>query len=129
MKKNARLYHCACCHEPVIICSTCDRSHIYCSACSQFARSQSRRRASKKYQSSRKGRVNNAQRQHRYRQRQRQKVTHQGSILNIANVLLPTQENRPNRVSHKRLIGRKTHTQCHFCHGECEPFLRQRFIR
>ncbi len=129
MKKSARLYNCARCHCQVIICSHCDRSNIYCtSSCSQSARSQSRRRAGKKYQSSRKGRFNNAQRQQRYRQRQMQKVTHQGSTLNEVNALLQNNTNRANSVSRQKLTRREKQTHCHFCHCECDSFLRRGFI-
>ena len=80
MSLSARLYHCQRCHTPVIICSHCDRGQRYCPGdCGQIARTASRRRAAKKYQSTRAGRFNNAQRQQRFRAKNQQKVTHHGS--------------------------------------------------
>ncbi len=80
MCRSARLYHCHRCHTQVIICSSCDRGQRYCTrGCAASARLDSRRRAGKKYQSTRSERFHNASRQQRFRERQKQKVTHQGS--------------------------------------------------
>lgn len=130
MKKNARRFNCARCHCQVIICSHCDRGNIYCNnQCAQFARAQSVSRAQKKYQPSRRGRFANAHRQQRFRQRQQEKVTHQGSASDNANVLLPKEMNTRANVSRQRQAAEKSSTHCHFCHGECDLFLRSAFIR
>ena len=135
MKPSARLYHCERCHKPVIICSRCDRNHIYCrDGCADLARQASRRRARQKYQSSRKGRLTNAQRQARYRAKKRllaNKVTHHSSPDVDRHVLLDT----PSTTAHHEAQTTQTMTAnpsspyCHVCHGECLPFLRRHFIR
>ena len=130
MKKSARLYQCNRCHSQVIICSHCDRGNVYCSAdCSSNARAQSQHRANQKYQSSRKGRLANTERQRRYRMSQREKVTYQGSLLGKADdLLLPPPKTSENAfLAPSNPENRFTH--CHFCHSECSLFLRTRFIR
>ncbi len=83
MPASSRLYFCSRCHTQVIICSRCDRGQRYCPGeCRHEARSESGKRATKKYQSTRTGRFNNAARQQRFRERHSQKVTHQGSTSN-----------------------------------------------
>lgn len=130
MKKTARYYHCVRCHCQVIICRDCDRGNIYCGPqCAQPARLESRRRASKKYQRTREGRMANAQRQQRYRQRKQQKVTYQGSLASNANVSLSAATKTRFNATRHVLAEEKTVIHCHFCHGECDLFLRSGFIR
>ncbi len=75
-----RLYQCARCLCPVVICSRCDRGNRYCpGGCAKQARRDSMRRAAARYQRTRRGRFRHAARQQRYRARPRQIVTHQGS--------------------------------------------------
>lgn len=81
MKTSSRKYQCLRCHTLVIICHRCDRGQRYCThGCSEKARKTSTKRASKKYQATRRGRFNNAARQQRYRNQIRQKVTHHSSL-------------------------------------------------
>ena len=130
MNPSARLYHCARCHCQVIICRHCDRGHVYCTnGCAAQARSESLKRAAKRYRSTRRGRHNNADRQRRFRARKREKVTHQGSppLLGLALLLCawntgesPREDERPSR---------QTAIYCHLCHCECDPFLRHDFLR
>jgi len=69
---SARRYHCARCHQPVMICSDCDRGHIYCfNGCRELAQRERCQRNAKRYQSTQHGRRNNARRQSDYRKRQR----------------------------------------------------------
>jgi hypothetical protein len=64
----ARLFLCQGCRVQVLICSHCDRGHLYCAeGCSSKARRNSQRDASRRYQMSRRGRVNHAARSRRYR--------------------------------------------------------------
>ena len=80
MQLVGRSYQCARCLCAVVICSRCDRGNRYCSGgCAEQARRDSMRRATARYQRTRRGRFSHAARQQRYRARQRQKVTHQGS--------------------------------------------------
>lgn len=74
-----RLFLCARCRTQVLICSCCDRGQIYCAGgCAREARQQAQRDAGRRYQTSRRGRVNHAARTSRWRARQKN-VTHQGS--------------------------------------------------
>lgn len=74
-----RLYNCRRCAVQVRICSRCDHGNIYCAGeCAQASRRESRRRASARYQRTRRGAHRHAARQRRWRRRQRQEVTHQG---------------------------------------------------
>ncbi len=127
MPNSARLYHCCRCNTQVIICSQCDRGNRYCAGeCAGDARSDALKRASKKYQSTRAGRFNNAARQKYYRERQKQIVTHQGSPLVTSHVVLKAQSYGPEKVEKYAQNGR--HLFCHHCGAVCEPFLRQDFL-
>ena len=110
---------CIRCQAQVIICSICDRGNCYCSSeCSAKARSESLKRAGKRYQSSRCGRHKHAERQRRYRNRQKI-VTHQGiQDLPISDLLPPT-------IYQK--IERKNFC-CYFCQQECSLYVRLDFM-
>jgi hypothetical protein len=130
MRPSARLYHCARCHCQVILCRRCDRGNVYCTkGCAVEARTDSLRRAAERYRSTRRGRHNNAERQRRFRNRQREKVTHQGSrpLLGLVLLLLAlnTVQNRPEAPRDDAQTG----IYCHLCHCECAPFLRVDFLR
>ena len=127
---SARLFNCARCHSLVTICRHCDRGNRYCgAACASEARTESQRRSSASYQSSRRGRAANAERQKCFRQRLREKVTHQGSALDTPDDLLSVE---PDKQQTRRL-GEKVPFEagiyCHFCQQACDPFLRNRFLR
>ena len=121
MEANARLYNCAKCHSQVIICSRCDRGNIYCPTCSQSARSQSLKAAGQRYQKTTAGRHKHAERQKRYRERLRNKVTHQGSPLLPSNDLLP-------KLPYEHKNGVAEQIICHFCGNNCSGFMRYRFL-
>jgi hypothetical protein len=103
---------------------------MYCGGvCAGEARKESLCRSSVSYQSSRRGRIANAQRQKRFRQRQREKVTHQGSTPDTPDDLLPVKpDNRQTYHSLEKLPA-GAGIYCHFCHRACDPFLRNRFVR
>lgn len=127
MQTSSRFYHCCRCHAQVIICSRCDHGQRYCSgSCRHDARSESLKRAAKKYQSSRAGRFNNAARQQCFRQRQKQKVTHHGSPENRFDDLLKADLTQPEKAK-KPCLTRST-LYCHHCGAVCEPFLRHNFL-
>lgn len=127
MQSSARLYSCCRCQAQVIICSRCDRGHRYCAGeCAADARSASLKRASKKYQSTRAGRFNNAARQQRYRQRLQQIVTHQGSLPARLHDVLKTRFDWLNTAKKQEQIC--TDVSCHHCGAVCGPFLRQEFL-
>jgi len=145
---SARRYHCARCQAPVLICSDCDRGHIYCfNGCRELAQKERGKRKAKRYQSSRRGRRNNAQRQSDYRKRQRASptpvatesavnstpshtadkpaadpwktkiVTHRGSTTSSASVVLPDSSNSSSFF------------HCDCCSQACSHFVRIHFLR
>ena len=91
---QARLFLCADpdCRTQVLICRDCDRGHRYCADCAPDARRRSLHQAGRRYQASRRGRINHAERSRRYRARRcgtpQNKVTHHGSPPDRTNALL-----------------------------------------
>lgn len=125
---TGRLFNCALCHAQVIICSQCDRGQIYCATdCRVQARQASQRAANSRYQRTKKGKHNHAERQHRYRQNQRnqKKVTYQGSPDVEPRDVLPTEPNEVNEMP-ADAGGKELH--CHFCHQSVSNFLRTGFL-
>lgn len=124
MELSARLYNCARCYCLTIICSACDRNNIYCgSICSSAARTQSCYLAGQLYQRTLCGRQKHAERQRRYRERLRKKVTHHSSPTLPPHVVLPRQ---PNVQKIEVMSG---HYHCHFCGKSCSPLLRRGYLR
>ena len=128
MQTSSRLYHCSRCHAQVIICSRCDRGHRYCAGvCGYQARSESLKRAGQKYQATRTGRFNNADRQQRFRARNQQKVTHHGSAQKPLHDLLKARLTQLEKaITSSSLVPMVV---CHHCGSVCEPFLRHHFLR
>ena len=127
MQTSSRLYHCCRCHAQVIICTRCDRGQRYCAGeCRHEARTESLKRSGSKYQQSRAGRFNNADRQRRFRERKNQKVTHQGSTQKPLHALLKTRLTETKKTQMLSLSGFTL--RCHHCGAVCEPFLRQDFL-
>ena len=127
MPLSSRLYFCSRCHVLVIICSHCDRGQRYCTGeCRHQARAESAQRASRKYQSTRAGRFNNAARQQRFRDRRSQKVTHQGSPSKQTHDLLKIRITETKKIPKPSFSGSAIH--CHYCGAECDPFLRLDFL-
>jgi len=131
---SVRLYQCLRCHQQVMICQQCDRGQRYCAGeCRHIARKISCQRANKKYQNSRQGRFNNAERQSRFRYRKnqynenKQKVTDQGSPSMPVNDLL-IEKHCPQEISEK-LQHISTENICHFCGCPCGPFFRGVFLK
>jgi hypothetical protein len=129
MSVTARLFNCARCHRQVVICRQCDRGQRYCGRdCARAARRASGRTAGARYQSRRRGRLNHAERQRRYRTRRR-KVTHQGSPPPARSASLPP-ESRASAVP----PGEPAATPpgpgrcCHFCGRACSQLLRLGFL-
>ena len=127
MPVSSRLYHCCRCHAQVIICTRCDRGQRYCSGqCRYHARTASSKRATQKYQSTRKGRFNNAARQRRFREQKKQKVTHQGSAIRPLHDLLKVPLTVPEKTQQLPLPGTTLH--CHYCGAVCQPILRPDYL-
>jgi hypothetical protein len=76
---------------------------------------------------SRRGRFNNAARQHRFRQRQKQKVTHQGSLKIIARDLLAS--TMKSIKTAKKVTSAPKPQCCHHCGAGIGAALRRNFIR
>ncbi|MCO4820413.1 MAG: hypothetical protein KC517_12400 [Bacteroidetes bacterium] len=128
---STRLYQCLRCNRQVMVCQTCDHGQRYCAeTCRQLARKASCKRANAKYQNSRAGRFNNADRQRRFRQRQKQnieKVTDQGSPSTPrGDLLIETLCLNKNTVREKQI---HTISTCHFCGDRCGPFFRGGFLK
>ena len=129
MKRSARLYNCARCYCQVVICRHCDRGNMYCNDCALPARTASLDRAKKKHQATRQGHHQNAERQKRFRERKQKKVTDQGSAPLDANDVLHTDSNTSEEAATAEQISKELTILCHFCHGECDVFLRRQFLR
>jgi hypothetical protein len=129
MQSSARLFNCARCRCQVVICSHCDRGNISCGKrCAQAARCQSRREAGRRYQKTRLGRFAHAERQRRYRQRRRAKVTHQGSPPLLPDETLPA-ESRTSAWRGDFLVADPGDgIRCHLCGRVCSEFVRHSFL-
>lgn len=130
MEPPARRYLCACCHNPVLVCSRCDHGNRYCKDCAPRQRTSCVRAAGKRYQDSLRGRSHHAQRQRRYRERQRHPsqtlaeiVTHQGSPPPDLPALLAPE------VTAIKVGTQQQSWQCHFCGCDCVKFVRIDFLR
>lgn len=125
----ARLFLCVRCRAQVLICSHCDHGHMYCAAgCAREARRRSQREAGRRYQASRRGRVNHAVRARRYRVR-KNNVTHHGSPPDRTDDLLcegpaavVTEQSPTDRC-------RRPRWHCHRCGRRCPEFVRRDFLQ
>jgi hypothetical protein len=89
---------------------------------------EAKKRAAKRYQESRRGKLNHAARQRRYRGRQKQKVTHNGCFKPekaVANDREPNSSKTPSIPASRVTIGS---VFCHFCGEFCSDFLRLSFL-
>ena len=135
---TARFFLCVRCRAQVLVCSHCDRGQIYCAqGCAQTARRDAQRAASRRYQKSRRGRVNHAARAGRYRARQKN-VTHQGSPphraddLVMASAVVTTAKPpsaSPGEGARSSPPHRSGSWSCHWCGCRCSPFVRREFLR
>ena len=146
-EKSYRLYSCGRCAKQVRICGSCDRGNRYCAeGCARIRRRESGWRASRRYQQSYRGALKHAARQCAWRRGQQQKVTHQGSLVRAAALIVvssstlePTQEPHgetacikpPLSIGMRRAhshwpIDHTKHTAAHccFCGGVLAPFAR-----
>jgi len=134
----ARLFLCVRCKAQVLVCSHCDRGQIYCAqGCAQTARRDAQRAAGRRYQASRRGRVNHAARAGRYRARQNN-VTHQGSPpqpaddLVMASAVVSASKPAsacPGEAARPSPGRRSGNWSCHWCGCRCPPFVRREFLR
>jgi len=128
---SLRLFQCLRCRRQVMVCQSCDTGQRYCArGCRQQARKDACKRARLKYQNSRKGRINNARRQQRFRQRQKEKskiVTDQASLSIPANALLIEKQVSYNNAMTKPK--RHQDNACHFCGRQCTDWFRVGFLK
>ena len=129
MNDTARLYSCSRCQALVFICRSCDRGNVYCKECALIAGLEAKRRASTKYQISFPGRQKHAERQRRYRERLKNKVTHKGSLATKVRALLRQKEQRAKILTQLPVTTNHTSITCHRCCSICSPFLRHDFLK
>lgn len=125
----ARLFWCLRCRAQVLICSHCDHGNMYCGeGCAQETRLLAQRQAGRRYQASRRGRLNHAVRSRRYRAR-KNNVTHHGSPPERMDDLLP--EGLAVAVTDQTMTGRgvRSRWHCHCCGRRCPEFVRRDFLR
>jgi hypothetical protein len=125
----ARLFLCQGCRVEVLICSHCDRGQIYCAeGCARKARRHAQREAGRRYQTSRRGRINHAARSRRHRAR-KNNVTHQGSAPDRSDGLLPEDQAVAMAKQSSRDRASRPRWQCHRCGRRCPQFVRQDFLQ
>jgi len=130
MKDCARLYNCVRCRCQVVICRDCDRGNLYCfDGCADQARTESLRAAGRRYQSTRQGRHQHAERQRRYRRRLADKVTQQGSPLFPLSDVLHLALERRRESGDSPVVPSSGAMQCHGCGCYCSPFVRLTLLR
>lgn len=130
MKDSPRRYHCARCRVPVVICRACDRGNLYCfDGCADLARAESQRASGRRYQSTRRGRHNHADRQRRYRQRLQEKVTQQGSPPIRPGDLLRLELGRRQQQADLADVTLHSVMRCHGCGQPCSSFVRLTVLR
>ena len=140
-EQTARLFLCARCRIPVLVCRQCDRGQRYCaSGCAATTRQALQLEAAQRYQSSRAGRVKHALRTQRWRARQAALaniVTHQGSQDGPLDDVLPATQTsalatQPCTTTKSIAPSAATHPhfwRCHWCCMPCAALVRQGFVR
>lgn len=144
-RPDCRRFVCDRCRRARYICSNCDRGHRYCGeACSRSARARSVRRAGRRYQQTRRGRLAHARSQDRYRHRKQdrsnRKVTHHGCppeqafatvhgcLSNDPNAPISTVAPPPTQILAASAT-LSTLIRCFRCHQWCTPLVRHDFLR
>ena len=127
-----RLYNCRRCGVLVEICTRCDRGNIYCmGGCSQIRRLESWRRASARYQHTRRGAARHAARQRDWRANH-PKVTQQGSSRETcrcsisAHPIALSESTDGNTVDIKQTVPQGPRGRCAFCGTELSGWTRMR---
>jgi hypothetical protein len=125
----ARLFLCQGCRAQVLICRHCDRGHMYCiEGCAQEARRRSQRDAGRRYQMSRRGRLNHAARSRRHRVR-KNNVTHQGSPPDRSDGLV-AEDQAVGWTKHVSRDGEgQPRWRCCRCGRRCPQFVRRDFLQ
>jgi hypothetical protein len=129
MKDTARLYNCSRCLSLEFICRSCDRGNVYCLECAPVAQKEARARAAKRYQESHQGRLKHAERQRRYREKLKQKVTHKGSFAVLVRALIRDKQKHAQLRIKAVPTNKQNRIVCCSCNQLCSPFLRNDFLR
>ncbi len=127
-----RLYNCRRCGVLVEICTRCDHGNIYCTGeCSRIRRLESLRRASARYQHTRRGAVRHAARQHDWRAHH-PKVTHQGSSRERCRCSMPAHPMALSELTDaasveiRTTVTRGPQGYCAFCRTKLSGWIRFR---
>jgi hypothetical protein len=132
-----RFFLCARCRAQVYVCRCCDRGQSYCAgSCAQEARVQAQQAAGRRYQVSRRARLNHAARTARHRARQKI-VTHQGSPSQHRDDVVASDAaaaaNKPAAASSRGSVMRSQTSdrgsgRCHRCGYCCSEQVRIGFL-
>jgi hypothetical protein len=127
-----RLYNCRRCGVLVEICTRCDRGNIYCMGeCSRIRRLESWRRASARYQHTRRGAARHAARQREWHAGH-PKVTHQGSSRETcrcsisAHPIALSESTDAATVDIKQTVPHVPRGRCAFCGAKLSGWTRVR---
>ena len=135
-----RLFTCARCGTLVSVCSSCDKRRMYCSKrCATEARKESVRRCARRYQQTKRGAANHAERQRRYRYRRSAGVTHhtrqikptseQARVLPWAPALLIAWAAHSSAAGHRPKPDVVPCSRCVVCGEPGEGLLHTTFLR
>lgn len=135
-----RMFLCARCREPVVLCSRCDRGQRYCGqVCSRAARKDFQRDAGRRYQSGSAGRVKHAERSRRWRERQEEQcaggsegsgtVTHHGLLQGLTGAPGLSSDTKDSAVPINPGATAQAQWLCPQCAAALQPWVRQGFLR
>jgi len=135
-----RMFLCARCREPVVLCSRCDRGQRYCDqGCSSEARRGFQRDAGRRYQDGSTGRAKHAERSRRWRLRQKERgdpstdeagpVTHQGLLEGSSEAPGLPGKTEAKTVPTHHDFAIQTPWICPQCAEPLAPWVRQGFLR
>ena len=123
--KEARTFHCHRCDQEVQICGDCDHGNIYCLECAPLARTESKRVANRRYQSTHQGKRKHAERAKKYRARQKQNDSEDEKVTDhplTGESLMPSyRASMPVEVECVKDLAEMNVPHCHFC--GCEVLL------
>jgi hypothetical protein len=114
-----RMYQCLECGIPVSICSRCDRGHIQCRPCSlsRVRRHRTFRAASKRHQSTPRGKLNHRNRQRRFMERKRAMTQHTSQTISERAPSSTLEDDREVVASEsdRNIFGKPGYYRCHYC--------------
>jgi len=134
-----RMFLCARCREPVVLCSRCDRGQRYCGqVCSRAARRDFQRDAGRRYQCGSAGRVKHVERSRRWRERQDEQraarsedsgpVTHHGLLQELTGAPGLSSDAKDRAVPTNHGATAQAQWLCPQCAAVLHPWVRQGFL-